>query len=89
MKEQSSSTYVVFSGVPSGPSGGVDLRLVPFFLQHPIQLLLFLECGSQRAKVGDEVFLDLIVLEIGFFLEETLRKDLGRGLVPFVRWGAG
>lgn len=84
MKERSGSTYVVLSGTPPGMGGRVILRLVPFFLRHPFQLLLLLECGSQRAKMGDKVLLGLIVIEIRVSLEETLRKDLGRGAVPFV-----
>ena len=50
---------------------------------------MLLECGNQRAKVGGETILDLVLRELGPFLEKTLCKDHHCGLVPFVRRGAG
>ena len=89
MKDRSGSTYVVLPGVPSGLGRRVVLSLLSFFLHHPFQLLLALKLGNKRASVSDEVLLDLVMLEVRSFLEETLRKDLRCRLVPFMRQGPG
>lgn len=79
----------MFSCVPSCLGRHGTLLLVSFFLLHLFQFLLLLERTDQRAKMSGEIFLDLAMLEIGSFLEQTLRKDLGGSTVPCVSWSPG
>lgn len=89
MKDRSILTYIVLSGAPSGLGSRIALLPVSFFLRHPSQLLLLLECGGKCAKVGNKVLLDLVVFELGSFLEETVCKHLSCSTVPLVCRGAG